>query len=179
MTTSRRDRNHRLLAGALLVLLAVFVVLTLRLFVFPARGGLPSRVDAIVKLGGWGDRAAVAEQLARDQRAPVLVDSTLEPIPHGCVPDIPGVQEICFNPNPPTTRGEAEFVGNLAARSHWTSVVLVTTRDQAWRARLRMHRCFDGAIYSSTAKLPRKAWLWEIPYQWAATVKALFVEPTC
>jgi hypothetical protein len=57
--------------------------------------------------------------------------------------------------------------------------VLVTTPDQAWRARLRVTRCFDGEVYVATSPLPPLAWLGQIPYQWAATVKALVFERAC
>jgi hypothetical protein len=143
---------------------------------------MPAHVDAIVKLGGFGDRDGAALTLALQRRAPVLVDSTPELLQAGftgCAPSIPHVEVICFNPDPATTRGEARFVGQLAARRSWRSVVLVTTPDQAWRARLRMRRCFAGAVYSSTTRLPLYDWVWAIPYQWGATAKALVVEPTC
>jgi hypothetical protein len=58
-------------------------------------------------------------------------------------------------------------------------VILVATPDQAWRARLRFVRCFDGEVYVSTAPLPAMLWFRQIPYQWAATVKALAVERAC
>jgi hypothetical protein len=58
-------------------------------------------------------------------------------------------------------------------------VILVTTPDQAWRARLRTTRCFPGDVYVATAPLPPLSWIWLIPYQWAASVKALTVERSC
>jgi hypothetical protein len=156
--------------------------LTARFFVWPVPAPMPDHVDAIVKLGGYGDREDAALTLAAQHRAPVLIDSTLDPLHAGftgCLPAVEGVEIVCFNPVPPTTRGEARYVGRLAELHGWRSIVLVTTPDQAWRARLRMRRCFDGAVYSVTTPLRLRDWAWEIPYQWAATVKALVVEPTC
>ena len=164
------------------VLFVLVAGVTARVYVWPPDASMPAHVDAIVKLGGFGDRDDAALTLALQRRAPVLVDSTLDPLQAGftgCAPRIPQVEVICFNPVPPTTRGEARFVGELAARYGWRSVVLVTTPDQAWRARLRMRRCFTGAVYSSTTRLPLYDWVWTIPYQWAATAKALFLEPDC
>jgi hypothetical protein len=83
------------------------------------------------------------------------------------------VTVICFHPDPVTTRGEARQIGVLAAERHWKSVILVTSQDHAWRARLRTRRCFAGAVYVSTTSLPALAWFRQIPYQWAATAKAL------
>ena len=92
---------------------------------------------------------------------------------------MPGVTVECFHPDPDTTRGEARYIGQLAAQRHWTSVILVTTPDQAWRARLRVSRCFDGEIYNVTAHLPLRMWFQQIPYQWVASVKALTIERAC
>jgi hypothetical protein len=54
------------------------------------------------------------------------------------------VHVICFDPNPATTTGEAEFVGRLARKYHWQSIALVTITPQDSRARLRVERCFKG-----------------------------------
>jgi hypothetical protein len=53
------------------------------------------------------------------------------------------------------------------------AIVLVTTPDQAWRARLRTVRCYGGKVYVVTSHLPLLDWPRQIPYQWTATVKAL------
>jgi hypothetical protein len=90
-----------------------------------------------------------------------------------------GVQLICFDPNPGTTRGEAEFVGRLAQRYHWTSIVLVATRGQDTRARIITGRCFSGPVYLVTASLPWDDWPYQLAYQWAALVKALVLDRAC
>jgi hypothetical protein len=51
---------------------------------------------------------------------------------------------ICFDPDPGTTRGEAEVIGRLARQYRWSSVALVTTRSQDIRARMIVKRCFGG-----------------------------------
>jgi uncharacterized SAM-binding protein YcdF (DUF218 family) len=87
---------------------------------------------------------------------------------------------MCFHAEPNTTRGEAQSIGALAAQYNWSSIILVTTPDHAWRARWRVSRCFPGEIYVHTAPLP--AWyygFWQIPYQWGATAKALAFERDC
>jgi uncharacterized SAM-binding protein YcdF (DUF218 family) len=85
----------------------------------------------------------------------------------------------CFHTAPWTTRGEARYIAAVAARRHWDSIILVTTPDQAWRARLRLSRCFPGKVYTATANLQRQDWFRQIPYQWAASIKALALERTC
>ena len=174
MTRARR----RLFAAAAAVLLA-FGVVTARLFVWPARG-MPASVSAIVMLAGPGDRLPVALRLARQHRAPVLVVSRgWQGYAGPCPAATAGVRLICFDPDPGTTRGEAEFVGRLAQRYHWRSVVLVATRAQDTRARIITGRCFSGSVYAVTAWLPWDDWPYQLAYQWAALVKALVLDRAC
>jgi uncharacterized SAM-binding protein YcdF (DUF218 family) len=157
----------------------VFGTLTARLFVWPAQG-MPTRVSAIVMLAGPGNRLSAAIDLARQHRAPVLVVSQGQ---HGyggpCPAATPGVALICFDPDPGNTRGEAEFVGRLANRYHWTSVVLVSTRAQDTRARVVAERCFGGSVYVITGTLPLSAWPYQIAYEWGALFKALVLYRGC
>jgi hypothetical protein len=165
-------------AVALLVVVA-FGTATARLFVWPAQG-MPAQVSAIVMLAGPGDRLEVALQLARARRAPALVVSRGH-LGYGspCPPKIPGLTLICFDPSPSSTRGEAQFVGRLAKRYHWHSIVLVTTRAQDTRARIRVGRCFSGKIYVVAAPRPFYDWPYEIAYEWGATFKALVLQWAC
>jgi uncharacterized SAM-binding protein YcdF (DUF218 family) len=168
--------------ASLLVLLVLGIV-TDRLFVRPRLAPLPPRVDAIVELGGAGidGRDRLALQLAREQRASYLVQSTVvkEAGTSRCLAAVPNVTVLCFHAEPNTTRGEAQYIGEEAARRNWKSVVLVTTPDQAWRARLRTKRCFGGEVYVVTSPLRVQDWQRQIPYQWGATAKALIFERAC
>jgi uncharacterized SAM-binding protein YcdF (DUF218 family) len=166
-------------AVATLVLFVAFGLVTARLIVWPAQG-MPAHVSAIVVLAGRGDRLAVALQLARERRAPVLVVSQgWEGYGGACPPTMPDVKIICFDPNPGDTRGEAEEVGRLATRYRWSSVVLVTTAGQDTRARIIMGRCFGGSVYVITASLPLSQWPYEIVYGWGALIKALTLHRAC
>lgn len=177
----QRQPRLRLLLLAAAIGLSAFAGLTARLFVWPDLPPLPPQVDAIIELAGPGIRDAAALALAREHRAPVLIQSTVvsEAGTRKCLPPVPGVTILCFHPDPATTRGEARTIGDMARRHHWHSVALVTTPDHAWRARLRVARCFPGAIYVAPSPLPLRDWLMAIPYQWAATVKALVFERDC
>jgi len=164
--------------GALVV---VFAVASAFLFVWPPRG-MPARVSAIVVLGGVGDRIPFALRLAAGHRAPVMVVSTSTPMRTGstaCVPPVRGVTIICFNPDPQTTRGEAEFAGRMAQRYHWTSLAIVAIAPQDLRARLRFGRCLGAKVYVVTAPLPLTDWPYEIAYEWGATFKALVLQRSC
>jgi len=176
-----RPRRRRFLFAVAALLLAVFCAATARLFMWPERG-LPARVDAIVMLNGPGDRLRTALGLAWAHRAPVAAISRGSPQwarGGNCAPQIPGVRVICFSPDPATTQGEAEFAGRLARRYRWHSIVLVTTRPQDTRARLRMERCFPGSIYVMTAPLRAYDWPYALAYEWGATIKALLLQRSC
>jgi hypothetical protein len=177
-------RSRRLGAAvALMIVVAVFSAATARLFVWPHLEPIPRHVDANIELAGAAndERDSLALLLAREHRADFLVQSTTrdEAGKHTCLPAVPGVTIVCFHANPSSTRGEAQYIAAEAAQRGWTSVILVTTPDQAWRARLRTVRCFAGDVYVATTPLPPELWIWQIPYQWAATVKALTVERSC
>jgi uncharacterized SAM-binding protein YcdF (DUF218 family) len=174
-----RRRARRRVFAALAAVIVAFSLVTARLLVWPAQG-MPARVSAIVMMAGPGDRLPVALELAREHRAPVLVVSQgWEGYGGPCPSPVPGVKLICFDPDPGTTRGEAEALGRLARQYHWTSVVLVTTRTQDTRARLIAERCFGGSTYVVTAPLPLSSWPYQIAYGWGALVKALVIDRSC
>jgi uncharacterized SAM-binding protein YcdF (DUF218 family) len=174
------SRGWRVTAVVILVLLIVFSALSARLFVFPAMG-MPARADAIVVLGGEGDRLDLGMQLARDDRAPYLVLSMGLPwLPPGiCAQHVGPATVICFQPDPDTTQGEAEAAARLAKRYGWRSLVLVTTRDQVWRAHLRFQRCYAGTIYGLGSHVTWYRWPFAIAYQWAGTMKAELFQRGC
>ena len=175
----RLPRTVRVVLSTALALILIFTVMTARLLVWPAQG-MPTQVSAIVMLAGPGVRLPVALQLADEHRATVLVVSQgHEGYGSPCPPRPSGVQLICFDPDPPTTRGEAEYIGRLAKKYHWASVVVVTSRSQATRARMLVERCFAGAVYSATGPLPMGNWPYQVVYEWAALAKALFVDRAC
>jgi uncharacterized SAM-binding protein YcdF (DUF218 family) len=176
----KRRKRYRLRI-ILAIVVVLFSAVTARVFIWPDLDPLPPRVDAIIELAGPTVRDAAALRLARDGRAPVLVQSTVweESGTSRCLPPVPNVTIMCFHADPNTTRGEAQAIGRLAKQFHWKSVIIVTTPDHAWRARLRVLRCFPGEVYVSTSPLPFLYWFKQIPYQWVASVKALAFEREC
>lgn len=186
MTSTGRPAHKRSLRRLLVAAAIVFVVFacaTARLFVWPDLPALPDHADAIIELAGPNNAGRDSEAVSLAQRglAPVLIQSTVpeEAGTDRCLPPVAGVTIMCFHPDPGTTRGEAEYIGTLAAEHHWTSVILVTTPDQAWRGQLRVSRCFPGKVYVATTSLPLSEWPGQIMYQWGASFKALFVERDC
>jgi len=127
-----------------------------------------------------GTALRVAVSLAKQHRAPFLVVSRGSSASHGACPRaVRGVRLICFIPRPPTTQGEAEFVGRLARRYRWRSVALVAITPQDSRARLRVERCFAGHIYVVTAPIAPASWPYQIAYEWGALLKALVIQRGC
>ena len=173
------SRAWRRILAVVAAVVVAFGAVTARLLVWPAQG-MPARVSAIVMLAGPGNRLRVALELAREHRAPVLVVSRgWQGYGGPCPPPVPGVKLICFDPDPGTTRGEAEALGRLAKRFRWSSVVLVTTAFQDTRARMIAERCFGGSTYVVTAPLPLSSWPYQIAYGWGALLKALVIYRTC
>jgi uncharacterized SAM-binding protein YcdF (DUF218 family) len=177
----RRRRRRRRGLVILLVLVLALAGLTARLFVWPATG-MPAHVDAIVVLDGPGHRLPTALRLARARRASYLVISQGTPASRDntpCPRAIPRTRVICFHPSPPTTRGEIEYAGRLAARYHWQSVVVVAMAPQQTPARIRLSRCFSGRIYAMTSPLPLRSWPYQVGYEWGATINALLLQRAC
>jgi uncharacterized SAM-binding protein YcdF (DUF218 family) len=179
---ARRRRPRRLARRILIggaVLLLAFAGLSGRLLIWPTQG-MPARVDAILTLAGPGNRLPVAVELAREHRASVLVVSQGH-LGYGgpCPAPIEGVRIICFDPDPADTRGEAEYLGRLAQRNGWTSIVVVATPEQATRARLLVSRCYPGSVYVLTAPVPRSQVPYQVMYGWGALIKALTLQRAC
>jgi uncharacterized SAM-binding protein YcdF (DUF218 family) len=177
-----RRRRRRIAGTTLVIALAGLLAATGPLFIWPPGQGMPARVDAIVVLGGQGNRLGQGLELAHQDRAPVLVISRglPHPVPDSvCRPRSQAVKVICFSPRPRTTQGEAEFVSRLASQHHWRSVVLVVTPDQVIRARIRFERCYAGRVYVVTTPLPVLEWPYQIAYQWAAMFKEEVLQRSC
>jgi hypothetical protein len=162
-------------AAALAVLFLLFIGATLAIVVFPPTDR-PARADAILMLGGAGDRRGRALDLARAGYAPVLALST--PNTKDC-PTVPHVKVICFRPDPFTTQGEAREAGQLAAQYGWTRMIFITDRSQNVRARLRIDRCYDGKKIMISVNPPFHDWPYLITYQWSAMFKALVLQRGC
>lgn len=169
-----------LVAAALVV---VFFVVTALLLIWPSQGA-PRRVDAIVVLDGPGDRLGTAFWLARQHAAPLLLISLGTPfsIPGNlCPASVPGIRVVCFNPRPGTTRGEAEYVGRLARRYHWRSIMLVTMAPQVTPGRIWLSRCTGPGttVYAIAAPLAASSWPAALLHEWGALINEELVQRSC
>ncbi len=170
-------RRHRVLVGVAACVVAAFLTLTAVLFVFPATNP-PARVDAVVVLGGAGDRLGRGLALVREGYAPLLLVSDHQEAP--CPPDTRHYQVVCFNPNPATTQGEAEEVGRLASAHHWSRLLVVSSIPQTTRARVRIDRCYHGTVlFDPVSPGGFGEWLYSLVYEWGALVKAFTLQRAC
>jgi hypothetical protein len=157
---------------------ALFVALTAKLFVWPAHDPVAGvHADAVLVMNGPGPRWQVAAELAAEKAAPVMLVST--PSVRWDCPYFADVHVECFRPDPFNTRGEARF-GAEQARAHgWHSLIVVTSTAQATRARVRVQRCFPGSLRVVVAAPGTLTWAGEVFYEWGALAKALLWQRAC
>lgn len=163
-----------MLSGAVVALVVLVQVV---LFVLPA-GDPPRAADAVVVLAGPGQRLERGEELVAQGWADTLVIAT--ETPESCTGDGPYTQ-VCFRPDPPTTRGEARAVADLARAERWDHLVVVAQNEQAHRARLRLARCVDDSVTVDVVTI-RASFAESVSrtvYETGALAKALVVERGC
>lgn len=180
--TTNRSWRRRLqfgLLGIVLVVAAVFVATTLRLFVFPATDQ-PTHVDGILDFNGSDEstRTALAVSLAEKGYAPVILFSQGGESADTSCPKVPKVAVVCFVDASGNTRGEAEWGGRYAERHNWHSLMIVPGRSQATRARLLTERCFSGRVVVVPISESRPAVL-DIVHQWGGLISSLLVHRGC
>lgn len=163
-----------MVAGALVTLLVTGQVV---LFVLPA-GDPPAPADAVVVLAGPGQRLERGEELVAQGWADTLVIAT--ETPDSCGTD-GGYEQLCFRPDPATTRGEARTAAELARAEGWDHLLLVTQNEQALRARLRVARCVDDTVSVDvvTVRASLAESIYRVFYETGALAKALVLEPGC
>ncbi len=167
-------------AVLIIVVGALIVMASARLFLWPPTDN-PTRVDAILALGGDPGqlRAARALALAEAGYAPVVMVS-LGGYPPAPCPSAKGhVHVICFRADPLDTRGEVEYATRMAKANHWTSMLMVPERSQATRARLLFRRCSDMRLVVVPVSAHGVTLFENVAYEWAALTKALLVNTTC
>lgn len=179
----RRHGRRTKLRGtqlAAILVVALLASLSAKLFVWPAHDPLyGEHADAILVMNGAGPRLEVAEQLAREGAAPVVLVSTAS-VRWDC-PYIyaPGVDVQCFRPSPFDTRGEARYAAAQARAHGWHSLIVVSSVAQSTRARLRVERCFPGHVRMVVATPSVWKWAYEVVYEWGALAKAEIWQRGC
>jgi DUF218 domain len=140
--------------------------------------------DAILVLGGPpADRYPFGIGLSKHGWAPTLFWSNPDRrvnVTQECARHHRDIDLHCFIPDPPTTKGEARALRDLAAQYGWRTVIVVTFRPHISRARYILERCFDGDLImvESPTHLSIAQWAFEYLYQTAGYVRAV-LQPGC
>lgn len=136
--------------------------------------------DAVFVLGGTGTaRYTVGLENALAGLAPRVVFSNPMGSSNVWLSDLCTHQRYefavsCIRPNPPTTRGEARALRDLANAEGWRSVIVVTYTPHISRARYIIERCFHGALMldNSEEYMSPLDWAFSYIYQSAGYVHA-------
>ncbi len=176
--------RSRIIVAGVVVLVLAFVVLTLRLFVFPDLNA-PERSNAIVVLGAHGPGSFdEGVELANEGYAPTIALS-LPAYAYQCNSFhrrvSPSEHVVCFRARPATTQGEARSIAAMAAAHHWHRIIVVMPTTQATRARLRIGRCYSGQVLEVGGGAGRASGAGRTASctSGAALVKALVLQRSC
>lgn len=166
---TRRFRLGRVALTFACVAIVGLIVASYMLFVRPGNGAT-GRADAVVVLaGGRGERLARAQALMGRGVAPTLAVS------NGACGTLRPYRMICFQPEPQTTRGEAEAVRRLARANGWDRIVVVTSTYHVTRARILVQRCYPGhaTFVAATPRDGVAGWTRRIVHEWFGLAQAL------
>jgi uncharacterized SAM-binding protein YcdF (DUF218 family) len=183
--TWHRPRIRRLLVSACL-LLTTAVIGGVPVYVRPQVDPL-RHADAILVLGGYGyQRYPLALRLGDEGWAPTVVVSNpngpRDPWLHNLCTTPPHLRFHlrCVDPDPATTKGEAQELRRLATANGWRTVIVVTFRPHISRARFILEKCYDGDLVmaASPAHISAVRWAFEYVYQTAGYIRAV-LQPGC
>ncbi len=126
----------------------------------------PVKADAVVVLQGSKTRLPLGLKLVREGYAPLLVISRgdrkqLEARLCSGRERIARVTVLCFDADPSSTQGEAEFIGRLAKTRGVHRVDVVTSQFHIFRAGILVRRCYHGELRMVGA--PQQ--VWKLPLQ--------------
>lgn len=186
VASPRVRRRWIILGSAVVVAGVLFLIATWRLFISPSADDLTDvRADAVVVFDGGGPRVAEALRLVIDEAVSdtLIVSRNTEPgLPFQahfelCDNDNP-ISVQCFQPEPRTTRGEAQYIAALARDEGWDTIVLVASTDQMVRARMMIERCWGGEVLVTDVWHNQWAPL-RAAYEWGAMLKAFTINRGC
>lgn len=182
---ARRGSRIRRMALWVCTLLAVAATAGYPVYVRPQIDPL-RHADAILVLGGYGyHRYTFGLDLAAQGWAPDIVVSN----PNGaadewltgyCATPHPTFTIHCFDPEPPTTKGEGRELRRLADEHGWHTIIVVTFRPHISRARFILEQCFGGELImvASPTRISTPRWAFEYVYQTAGYLRAV-AQPGC
>ncbi|HEY5244786.1 MAG TPA: hypothetical protein VIJ60_03895 [Acidimicrobiales bacterium] len=173
----RRRRRRTILLGVVAVLVVAYVVVTVVFFVSPDFGTV-SRPQAVVVLGGYGDRFAHGLAVARADHVDTVELSTGNT--EAACPKVTGIDLHCFAPHPASTQGEARAIAAMAEQHHWDRLLVVAGTTQVTRARLRIGRCYGGQMaFTGVDPAGPFQWIRDVVYDQVAMAKAVLWQWGC
>lgn len=180
--STQRSWRRWLLRGVGVVLLAFLAVgaVLAWLTVNPRVNSVP-HVDALLVLSTQEGNHEEARRLAGDGVTDLLIVS----VPEGasdalCVQAPPGVETVCFSPEPVTTQGEAMGSTTIAREHGAHSLGVLTYNHHIERSRLLVERCWDGPVHMYEFQTTRSmgGYAYNFVYAMAAYGKT-FLTPGC
>lgn len=166
-----------------LLALGFVVLISTQVFVFPSTSA-PHQADAVFLFaGGRGERLDRALSLMEEGIASTLVISHGEDWPEGrrlCEEET-RFEVVCFRPEPDTTRGEAQYVGRLAAERDWDRVVVVTSTYHVARSRILTERCASAEVemVGANPRLDPPHALRVVVREWVGMIDILALDRAC
>lgn len=165
-----------------LILLILWAVAVLRFIAYPLAPVAEPRaqsVDAVYVLGlateeRLKEGVRLIEHGVSDQLVVTMTDDNS--LDRFCAANHPFTVH-CVSPDPIRTRGEARQWAELAQDHQWESVMIVTTRSHATRAKLYFERCHDGRVLVADDEVlsySAEQWLERSVYESSALVKFAF-----
>jgi uncharacterized SAM-binding protein YcdF (DUF218 family) len=129
------------------VALVLLGALALTIALWP-RDDVPDEPDAVVVLGGGGaERAELGIELRERYGTVLVLSSSSRYYAARRGEDCDADDTICFEPDPPTTIGEARNVADLAADRGWDHVTVATSSFHTSRTRTVFEQCLgDDAV---------------------------------
>ena len=129
-----------------LIALLIGGLVAMALVLWP-RDDVPLAPAAIVVLGGAGsERAELGIALAEEYDALLVLSSSSQHFAQDMGVRCGGPGVLCFEPDPPTTVGEARNVADFAAERGWEHVTVATSRFHTARARVVFRQCLGDAV---------------------------------
>lgn len=180
--TTPEGKRPRFITIAVWVCLGLFLLwcaAMLRLIVYPIALASPDSVDSVDAVYVLGlaseERLARGVGLIEDEMSDQLVVTvTADNMLHQFCSTDHAYEVYCVSPDPVTTRGEARQWGQLAEQQQWESVMIVTTRSHATRAKLYFERCFTGQIVvvnDEVQTFSAEQWVEQFVYETGAMLK--------
>jgi hypothetical protein len=159
---------------------ALFIVAGLPLYVFP-QVDEPQKTDVIYVIGPPTEtRMAVANRMLEAGLSDTLMISTPSPEDYKLCDPRPDITVICVKPDPSTTQGESQDLGEMAAKHGWKSATVITFTPHITRTRVLMERCYSGDLRMVADETPLwvSTWVYHYLYQTGAFIKVALT-PAC